>query len=357
MSRKVYVYDLETLPDLFTATFLDRDSDETVIFHSNQDDYIKNMLSFLNNRVQGLIGYNCIAFDGQIIQDIYLGICKTPREIWHRADFHIKNERNHYYTLFIKHLDLYLVNHYNNKNRRTSLKWCEFGMRMINIEDMPVTTDVNAILSYNLNDCIATKKLYQLCKPLIQLRKELTVSYGIDFMNSSDSSIGSELLLELFCKFTGNNKRSISKLRTPRHKIDIKEIIFPNIAFQCNEFNEALNIFKRGYIIPGGDTPLFSVNFKDIKYTFAAGGLHGSLLSTTIKADDDYIILDCDVISMYPRIMIEYILYPEHLDESFISILRDNIVNVRVLEKKKPKKEQNKVIVDGYKLAANATYG
>ena len=44
MSRKVYVYDLETLPDLFTATFLDRDSDETVVFHSNQDDYIKNML-------------------------------------------------------------------------------------------------------------------------------------------------------------------------------------------------------------------------------------------------------------------------------------------------------------------------
>ena len=126
MSRKVYVYDLETLPDLFTATFLDRDTDETVVFHSNQDDYIKNMLSFLNTKVQGLIGYNCIAFDGQIIQDIYLGICKTPREIWHRADFHIKNERNHYYTLFIKHLDLYLVNHYNNKNRRTSLKWCEF---------------------------------------------------------------------------------------------------------------------------------------------------------------------------------------------------------------------------------------
>jgi hypothetical protein len=48
----------------------------------------------------------------QIIQDIYLGICKTPQEIWRRADFHIKNERNHYYTLFIKHLDLYLVNHF-----------------------------------------------------------------------------------------------------------------------------------------------------------------------------------------------------------------------------------------------------
>ena len=357
MSKRVYVYDLETLPNLFTATFLDRDTDDTVVFHSNQDDYIKNLITFLNTRVQGLIGYNCIAFDGQIIQDIYLGVCRTPQEIWKRADFHIKNERNHYYTLFVRHLDLYLVNHYNNKNRRTSLKWCEFGMRMINIEDMPVTTDTNAILSYNLNDCIATKRLYELCKPQIELRKELTVSYGIDFMNSSDSSIGSELLLELFCKFTDSNKRSISKLRTPRHRIEIKDIIFPYIAFECKEFNEALNTFKEGYVIPGSDTPLFSVNYNNIKYTFAAGGIHGSMLNTTIKSDDDYIIMDCDVISMYPRIMIENILYPEHLDESFINILRDNIVNVRVLEKKKPKKEQNKVIVDGYKLAANATYG
>jgi hypothetical protein len=44
-------------------------------------------------------------------------------------------------------------------------------MRMTNIEDMPVTTDINAILSYNLNDCIATKKLYERCKPEIYLRK------------------------------------------------------------------------------------------------------------------------------------------------------------------------------------------
>jgi len=357
MSKKVYVYDLETLPDLFTATFLDRDSDEVVLFHSNQQDYIKNLMSFLTTRVSGLIGYNCIGFDGQILQDIYLGVCKTPQEIWKRADFHIKNERNHYYSLFIKHLDLYLVNHYNNKNKRTSLKWCEFGMRMVNIEDMPVTTDINAILSYNLNDCIATKKLYERCKPEIDLRKQLSIKYNLDFINLSDSSIGSELLLELYCKYSNKNKTSLRKLRTPRYEIPVKDIIFPYIAFECNEFKKALNIFSDSIIYPGGNTPLFTVRYENIEYTFAAGGIHGSLLNTTIKADDDYIIMDCDVTSMYPSIMIVNNLYPEHLDDSFINILRDEIVNVRVLEKKKPKKEQDSIIVNGYKLAANSTYG
>jgi hypothetical protein len=357
MSKKVYVYDLETLPDLFTATFLDKDNDEVVIIHSNQQDYIKNLMTFLTTKVSGLIGYNCISFDGQILQDIYLGVCKTPQEIWKRADFHIKNEKNHYYSLFIKHLDLYLINHYNNKNRRTSLKWCEFGMRMTNIEDMPVTTDINAILSYNLNDCIATKKLYERCKPEIDLRKQLSIKYNLDFLNLSDSSIGSELLLELYCKYSNKNKASLRKLRTPRYEILVKDIIFPYIAFECNEFKKALNIFSNSTIYPGGNTPLFTIKYNNIDYTFAAGGIHGSLLNTTIKADDDYIIMDCDVTSMYPSIMIVNNLYPEHLDDSFINILRDEIVNVRVLEKKKPKKEQDTIIVNGYKLAANSTYG
>lgn len=357
MSKKVYIYDLETLPDLFTATFLGKDDNEVVVFHSNQENYIKNLLTFLNTNVSGLIGYNCIAFDGQILQDIYLGVCKTPVEIWKRADFHIKNERNHYYSLYIKHLDLYLINHYNNKNRRTSLKWCEFGMRMVNIEDMPSISNIDSILSYNLNDCIATKKLYEISKPLIELRKQLSNSYQLDFMNLSDSSIGSELLLELYCKYSGKNKHAISKLRTPRGSIRIKDIIFPYIAFECKEFNHVLNLFNNGTLVPGESTPNFVIKYNGIVYTFAAGGIHGSILNSTIQSDNDYIIMDCDVTSMYPSIMIANNLYPEHLDDSFISILRDEIVNVRVAEKSKPKAEQNKVIVDGFKLASNSTYG
>ncbi len=36
---------------------------------------------------------------------------------------------------------------------------------------------------------------------------------------------------------------------------------------------------------------------------------------------------------------------------------RDNIVNVRLGEKAKPKSEQDKTIIDGYKEAANIPYG
>jgi hypothetical protein len=43
--------------------------------------------------------------------------------------------------------------------------------------------------------------------------------------------------------------------------------------------------------------------------------------------------------------------------QEFLEVYRDNIVNVRLAEKAKPKNEQDKTIIDGYKEAANIPYG
>jgi hypothetical protein len=54
--KRIWVWDLETL-DIFTATFLDRDSDETRIFViDNELDDKEQMFEFLDNEVAGLIG-------------------------------------------------------------------------------------------------------------------------------------------------------------------------------------------------------------------------------------------------------------------------------------------------------------
>ena len=41
----------------------------------------------------------------------------------------------------------------------------------------------------------------------------------------------------------------------------------------------------------------------------------------------------------------------------FAEIYDKNIVSVRLAEKEKPKKERDMVIMEGYKLAANGSYG
>jgi hypothetical protein len=57
----------------------------------------------------------------------------------------------------IPQLDLFLIHHYNNRARITSLKHLEVSMRLENVEDMPFDhkyfftkqSEVDEVLSYN----------------------------------------------------------------------------------------------------------------------------------------------------------------------------------------------------------------
>jgi hypothetical protein len=51
------------------------------------------------------------------------------------------------------------------------------------------------------------------------------------------------------------------------------------------------------------------------------------------------------------------VIYPEHLGIEILDVYKEDIVDVRLAEKDKPKKEQDKIIISGYKEAANIPYG
>ena len=93
MEKRVWVYDLETL-DLFTATFIDRDSEETRVFVISKDkDERKSFFKFLNEEVAGLIGYNSVNFDGQVIEYMYRNPNCTAQDIRRYAQI-ITSEEN-----------------------------------------------------------------------------------------------------------------------------------------------------------------------------------------------------------------------------------------------------------------------
>jgi hypothetical protein len=101
----------------------------------------------------------------------------------------------------------------------------------------------------------------------------------------------------------------------------------------------------------------YSVIYNGIKIDFGAGGAHASIEPGVYIADDYYLILDLDIDAMYPMLGISQRVYPEHLGEEFVDIYDGEIVSKRLAEKKKPKNERDFVIVEGFKLAANGSYG
>lgn len=86
------------------------------------------------------------------------------------------------------------------------------------------------------------------------------------------------------------------------------------------------------------------------RYDFGTGGIHGSIESETVRSDEEYIIIDADVSSMYPNIAIANRVYPEHLGEQFCDIYQE----VYEARKTFPKGSAENAVM---KLALNGVYG
>ena len=95
-----------------------------------------------------------------------------------------------------------------------------------------------------------------------------------------------------------------------------------------------------------------NVVIDDLEYVFGTGGIHASVESQTIVADDEFIIVDQDVASYYPNLAIKNRVYPEHLGELFCD-LYEGMYNQRKQYDKKKFPTQNLML----KLALNGSYG
>jgi len=93
-----------------------------------------------------------------------------------------------------------------------------------------------------------------------------------------------------------------------------------------------------------------NVKIDGFRFDFGTGGIHGSLESQVVTEDDEYIIIDADVSSMYPNIAIANRVFPEHLSDKFCDIYED----VYQQRKSYPKGSAENAML---KLALNGVYG
>jgi hypothetical protein len=375
--RRTWVYDIETIFSIFTYTAINIDTEEVVqyVIHPDRND-VKELVDHLSN-CKGLIGFNNLNFDYPVIHELlcnytHWSLYYRPYEIvaklYEKAQELISNQNKEGYFpsiqdkyVKIPQLDLFRLWHYNNKARMTSLKSLEISMNYPNVMDMPIDhtredielSDIPEILEYNLNDVLATFEFFKKSLPKIDLRKQIKQRYGLPCTNASDSSIGERLLLTLYCNKLGLNPWDVKKMRTYRHGIPLKDVIFDYVEFKSKEFNRLLDYFNGVVVKSTKNAFAESVIFKGFKYDYGTGGIHGCIYSGIYKSNDDYVLIDCDVASLYPNIAIKNGLFIEHLGKEFIDIYDNDIVQERL----KAKAAGNMSISDALKLSANSVYG
>lgn len=264
-----WIYDLETYPNCFTFALSSSDGKHIRCFEVsdriNQTQEILNCLRYLAQKKQRMIGFNNLGFDYPVLHWIMQQAIEAKRnkqeyyilaeEVYTFAMKQIETARDGFASIvktedeIIPQIDLFKINHFDNKARMTSLKMLEFNMLSDNIEDLPFAvgkylthSEIDVLKHYNLHDVAETKKFYHHNIPAIRLREDLSKKYNNNFMNHNDTKIGKDyFILELekhqkgICyKIDGRGHR---KMNQTKHKsIKIKDCLFNYYDFKRPEF-------------------------------------------------------------------------------------------------------------------------
>lgn len=289
MSRKEIGYDLETYKNLFSFVGIDIETKKGRVFEiSDRKDDRVAMFQYLRELYRdkySLIGFNNVGFDYSILHFILTNKDCTVDDIYEKAQSiifkddddkwgHIIRDKDR----FLRQIDLYLIHHFDNVARATSLKMIQFNMRSETIEDLPYPPSepltfeqMDEIIEYNKHDVMKTIDFYNESLDKVKLREELTKKYGFDCTNFNDTKIGKQLFINRLeeakpgiCYKQTKYGRKMNQ--TKRSVIHLNDCILPYVNFNRPEFQAVKAWFKQQSIkeTKGVFTDILEHNLGDV---------------------------------------------------------------------------------------------
>ena len=388
---KVIITDIETMKEYFLCVCYDPQLDEWHEFEVGKGiNTLDKMVSYFEKKNDHyFVTYNGLRFDSQVLEYIIrthdqwneltgLEICNIIAQVAsdtiHDSNFGVLPKYRESQLSF-KILDLFEIHHFSNKNRMVSLKRLEFEMDLENIEEMPIHHDkinmtheeIQITKDYCKNDVSATYQFYRVTigdtdHPLyrgdnrIELRQNIEEEFGIPCLNYSDSKIGDEMIKKYYCEQKGIEYKELPKKGFFRKSIDVRHCIAKYVEFQTPELQQFLKKIKK-LTLGLQDDFKEELHFYDNVYSFMKGGLHTENKPKIFEANDEYEIIDWDVSSYYPAIIINNGKYPYHLGKEFLSGYKQMFEKRLELKPLAKKDKKIKGIVGALKLAVNSVYG
>lgn len=371
-NKIVYVYDIEVFPNVFHCLLKNTETKEYIYFEvSERKNQIEQLIDFFSNCQNKMIcGYNCIHYDNPIINFIleykkpmscasFERICHNIQSLsniivssndpekWKRWKY-----ANNFDTL-----DL-LTMLYSQK-LRVGLKEMQVTMKYKNVQeysgkftDYLLEKDIPEMIMYNKNDVDSTENLLYLCENDIKLRLSIEQEYGIEALNKDGVNLGMEILKIKYLEKTGKTWDDIKDLRSPCDVIDLNKVILPFISYKTPLLQNFLEEFKQQKVSAGRKS--FEKHFllDNLEYSVGVGGIHSVNEPEIIIPNEDEIISDVDVASLYPSLIIEYGFYPPHLGKEFLEVYTQ-IKNERIEAKHNGNKLKDKTL----KLSINGLSG
>ena len=262
-----FIWDIETFPNCFTMTVQHSEAPFQWTFEisdwRNDSKAIIEFVLWLKGIGGRMVGYNSLGFDYPVLHSLMRMGHADAKTLYDKAMaiIHSQDDENRWMhqvkptDRIVDQLDLFLIHHFDNRARSTSLKVLEFNMRSRTIEDLPFPVgstltreQIEVLKFYNAHDVEQTRQFYHASHDMIRFREQLSQRYGRDFMNHNDTKIGKDyFIMELenagvSCYDYGPEGRRPRQTRRP--SIALKDAALPWIRFEQPEFQRILNWLK-----------------------------------------------------------------------------------------------------------------
>jgi hypothetical protein len=244
-----------------------------------------------------------------------------------------------------------------------SLKIYGGRLHCAKMQDLPIEPDASitpadreALRTYCANDLATTADLYRKLLPQLDLRQQMSAQYGIDLRSKSDAQIAEAVIGRQVGQAIG---REIKRPEVPCGTVF--KYRPPAFIQFTTPVMQAMLATIRGveFMVPDSGKVMMPKELADAKieigagvYRMGIGGLHSSEQQAAHLADDEHILVDRDVASYYPAIILRTGLAPKHMGKAFTDAYQD-IVRRRL----DAKRAGNKVTADALKITINGSFG
>lgn len=387
----VYVYDIEVFQNIFHCSVKNTETNDIYKFEiSERKNQLRDLVKFFKqvdkyitwgdyyttniNIPANIIfcGYNNLHYDNPIINyiieyedklmqynipTICSSIFNLSKTITTSSEDNIDAWKHWKYQIWFDTFDI-LTMLYSNK-LRVGLKEIQVTMQYPNVQEfvcdwtkpLPLE-DFDSMIDYNINDIESTSELLNRCKKDVDLRIAIEDEYGVRVLSKDGVNIGMKILTQKYLEKTGLTWQDIKDLRSPMSVIPLKDVILPFIKYDSPILQRVLDDMKNQIVSPGRKGYENKFVFNNLRYSIGVGGIHSVNSPEIIIPRDDEMLIDIDVASLYPSMLIEYEFYPKHLGKEFLEVYKQ-IKDERIEAKHNGDKVKNETL----KLALNGLSG
>ncbi len=365
LKRDRMLFDIEVYPNYFLASFRSDRTGKVLVFEMKEGEEldVSRLKWILENFT--IVGFNSLNFDIPITT-LALDGCGT-RELKAASDAIIVDgalgrdilKRKKIRPLKIDHIDLIEV-----APLKANLKIYGARLHTPKMQDLPfdpateLSDDQIAIVRwYNVNsDLTATGFLHECLRPQIELRTELSKEFNRDLRSKSDAQIAEAVISEEYFRRTGRRPERSSV--SPGTVFRYKKPSF--LAFESDLMKSVLEtVSSAKFVVGESGSVIMPEEIKNLKitiggstYQMGIGGLHSTETCVSYAAECGYKLVDKDVTSYYPFIILNCGLFPPHLGPVFLDIYRE-IVERRV----EAKRAGIIIIANAFKIVVNGAFG